>query len=158
MLVQTIVELQIVLLDTHADILSKYLPKEKQCLELFARNLLPGWTSWGNEVMWHAYPQKHCYWSVLALNFLRMILCYQLKIGMFHQHFDKWLESLSKSKGRIICTDQHCRSKVGKDIKERCHYSNGVGYNLEPLSIAAWISNPYCHNIANNRTILKMAQ
>jgi len=51
MLVQTIVELQIVLLGTHADILSKYLPKEKQCLELFARNLLPGWTSWGNEVM-----------------------------------------------------------------------------------------------------------
>ena len=74
------------LLGTHADILSKYLPKEKQCLELFARNLLPGWTSWGNEVMWTCIPPKHCYWSVLALKFLQMIPCYQLKIGMFHQH------------------------------------------------------------------------
>jgi len=32
------------------DILASYLPENPQCLELFARNLLPGWTSWGNEV------------------------------------------------------------------------------------------------------------
>ena len=33
------------------DILQFYLEsKEMKCLELFARNLIPGWTSWGNEV------------------------------------------------------------------------------------------------------------
>lgn len=33
------------------DILAQYLPENPHCLELFARNLLPGWTSWGNEVL-----------------------------------------------------------------------------------------------------------
>ena len=32
------------------DLLSPYLPDSPNCLELFARNLWPGWTSWGNEV------------------------------------------------------------------------------------------------------------
>ncbi|TPX32291.1 hypothetical protein SmJEL517_g04582 [Synchytrium microbalum] len=32
-------------------VLKPYLPKEYRCLELFARNLLPNWTSWGNEVL-----------------------------------------------------------------------------------------------------------
>ncbi|KAK3089573.1 hypothetical protein FSP39_004726 [Pinctada imbricata] len=31
------------------DILMKFLPEKPRCLELFARNLWPGWTSWGNE-------------------------------------------------------------------------------------------------------------
>lgn len=33
------------------DILKEYLPKNSRCLEMFARNLTPGWTSWGNEVL-----------------------------------------------------------------------------------------------------------
>jgi len=33
------------------DVLAPYLPENPQCLELFARNLTPGWTSWGNEVL-----------------------------------------------------------------------------------------------------------
>ncbi|XP_049787305.1 N(6)-adenine-specific methyltransferase METTL4 [Schistocerca cancellata] len=33
------------------EILSAYLPNNAKCLELFARYLLPGWTSWGNEVL-----------------------------------------------------------------------------------------------------------
>ena len=33
-----------------ADILRAYVPKDARCLELFARNLQPGLTSWGNEV------------------------------------------------------------------------------------------------------------
>lgn len=32
------------------DILAKHIPKGSQQLELFARNLHPNWTSWGNEV------------------------------------------------------------------------------------------------------------
>lgn len=32
------------------DILKRYCNKDSRKLELFARNLLPGWTSWGNEV------------------------------------------------------------------------------------------------------------
>lgn len=32
------------------DLLAPYLPKDPCCLELFARNLNHGWTSWGNEV------------------------------------------------------------------------------------------------------------
>eukprot|EP00795_Rhopilema_esculentum_P004978 gene4978-21322_t len=35
------------------DFFAGYLPSNPQCLELFARNLLPGWTSWGNEVIKH---------------------------------------------------------------------------------------------------------
>ncbi|KAI0230573.1 N(6)-adenine-specific DNA methyltransferase METTL4 [Lamellibrachia satsuma] len=35
------------------DILKAYLPDDARCLELFARNLQPGWTSWGNEVLKH---------------------------------------------------------------------------------------------------------
>ncbi|KAL8576526.1 hypothetical protein ACOMHN_003084 [Nucella lapillus] len=36
-----------------ADILQPYLPSSPKCLELFARNLWPGWTSWGREVLKH---------------------------------------------------------------------------------------------------------
>ena len=32
-------------------ILAPYLPKNFRGLEIFARNLLPGWTSFGNEVL-----------------------------------------------------------------------------------------------------------
>ena len=32
------------------DMLTKYCKKDGRKLELFARNLLPDWTSWGNEV------------------------------------------------------------------------------------------------------------
>ena len=35
------------------DVMRQYLPKDAKCLELFARNLLPGWTSWGNEVLFN---------------------------------------------------------------------------------------------------------
>ncbi|XP_042299033.1 N(6)-adenine-specific methyltransferase METTL4-like isoform X1 [Sceloporus undulatus] len=34
-----------------AEILKEYANPEVECLELFARNLQPGWTSWGNEVL-----------------------------------------------------------------------------------------------------------
>ncbi|XP_011606311.2 methyltransferase-like protein 4 [Takifugu rubripes] len=33
------------------DVLKPYVGSEPTCLELFARSLLPGWTSWGNEVL-----------------------------------------------------------------------------------------------------------
>lgn len=33
------------------DVLNEYLPENPQCLELFARYLLPGWTSVGNQVI-----------------------------------------------------------------------------------------------------------
>lgn len=33
------------------EIIRDYLPKEPKCLEIFARYLLPGWTSWGLEVL-----------------------------------------------------------------------------------------------------------
>lgn len=33
------------------DVLKPYIGSEPKCLELFARSLLPGWTSWGNEVL-----------------------------------------------------------------------------------------------------------
>ncbi|KAH0617798.1 hypothetical protein JD844_016393 [Phrynosoma platyrhinos] len=33
------------------EILKEYAKPEVECLELFARNLQPGWTSWGNEVL-----------------------------------------------------------------------------------------------------------
>ncbi|KAI8820561.1 MT-A70-domain-containing protein [Fimicolochytrium jonesii] len=33
------------------DVLTPYIPATARKLELFARNLLPGWTSWGNEVL-----------------------------------------------------------------------------------------------------------
>ena len=32
-------------------LISAYIPHGANCLELFARNLQPGWTSWGNEVL-----------------------------------------------------------------------------------------------------------
>lgn len=35
----------------HTDVLRPYISAEAKCLELFARNLQPGWTSWGNEVL-----------------------------------------------------------------------------------------------------------
>ncbi|KAJ8385841.1 hypothetical protein AAFF_G00181970 [Aldrovandia affinis] len=34
-----------------AEVLKEYLAPDAKCLELFARNLQPGWTSWGNEVI-----------------------------------------------------------------------------------------------------------
>ncbi|KAF3703697.1 Methyltransferase-like protein 4 [Channa argus] len=34
-----------------AEVLKSYIGAEAKCLELFARNLQPGWTSWGNEVL-----------------------------------------------------------------------------------------------------------
>nr|CAD7569452.1 unnamed protein product [Timema californicum] len=34
-----------------SELLSTFLPENPQCLELFARYLLPGWTSWGLEVL-----------------------------------------------------------------------------------------------------------
>ncbi|XP_058871196.1 N(6)-adenine-specific methyltransferase METTL4 isoform X2 [Acipenser ruthenus] len=34
-----------------ADVLKEFVDPEAKCLELFARNLQPGWTSWGNEVL-----------------------------------------------------------------------------------------------------------
>jgi len=33
------------------DLFKEFLPENAKCLELFARGLLPGWTSWGNEVV-----------------------------------------------------------------------------------------------------------
>lgn len=33
------------------DVLKPYIGAEARCLELFARSLQPGWTSWGNEVL-----------------------------------------------------------------------------------------------------------
>lgn len=33
------------------DIFREYLPDNAKCIELFARNLLPNWTSWGNEAL-----------------------------------------------------------------------------------------------------------
>lgn len=33
------------------DVLRPYIAAEARCLELFARSLQPGWTSWGNEVL-----------------------------------------------------------------------------------------------------------
>ena len=35
---------------SHTDVLKKYCNEPSRKLELFARNLLPDWTSWGNEV------------------------------------------------------------------------------------------------------------
>ncbi|XP_047382896.1 N(6)-adenine-specific methyltransferase METTL4 isoform X1 [Sciurus carolinensis] len=34
-----------------AEVLKDYIKPDGKCLELFARNLQPGWTSWGNEVL-----------------------------------------------------------------------------------------------------------
>ncbi|MEQ2217281.1 hypothetical protein XENOCAPTIV_003006 [Xenoophorus captivus] len=34
-----------------SEVLKSYIGAEAKCLELFARNLQPGWTSWGNEVL-----------------------------------------------------------------------------------------------------------
>ncbi|XP_077634297.1 N(6)-adenine-specific methyltransferase METTL4 isoform X1 [Crocuta crocuta] len=34
-----------------AEVLKDYVKPDGECLELFARNLQPGWTSWGNEVL-----------------------------------------------------------------------------------------------------------
>ncbi|KAL4635248.1 methyltransferase-like protein 4 isoform X1 [Arapaima gigas] len=34
-----------------AEVVKEFLGPDSQCLELFARNLQPGWTSWGNEVL-----------------------------------------------------------------------------------------------------------
>jgi len=37
-------------IDYCLELIKHYIPGEKRCLELFARNLLQGFTSWGNEV------------------------------------------------------------------------------------------------------------
>ncbi|KAL4236193.1 Methyltransferase-like protein 4 [Mactra antiquata] len=42
------------------DVLTQYLPENARYLELFARNLQPNWTSWGNEVLLH---QNHGYYE-----------------------------------------------------------------------------------------------
>jgi hypothetical protein len=34
-----------------SDVLAPYLPTKPRCMEIFARYLLPGWTSWGCEVL-----------------------------------------------------------------------------------------------------------
>ncbi|XP_039610778.1 N(6)-adenine-specific methyltransferase METTL4 isoform X1 [Polypterus senegalus] len=34
-----------------SEVLKEYISPDARCLELFARNLQPGWTSWGNEVL-----------------------------------------------------------------------------------------------------------
>lgn len=34
-----------------SEVIKEYLPKDPKCLEIFARYLLPGWTSWGLEVL-----------------------------------------------------------------------------------------------------------
>ena len=39
----------------YVDVLKKYFNKQGRQLELFARSLLPEWTSWGNEVHVHVY-------------------------------------------------------------------------------------------------------
>ncbi|XP_062510122.1 N(6)-adenine-specific methyltransferase METTL4-like [Corticium candelabrum] len=44
-----------------SDVMRQYLPKDAKCLELFARNLLPGWTSWGNEVL--KFQNTDLYWK-----------------------------------------------------------------------------------------------
>lgn len=36
---------------TSLEIIKEYLPDEPKCLEIFARYLLPGWTSWGLEIL-----------------------------------------------------------------------------------------------------------
>lgn len=33
------------------ELFKQHLPKNPNCLEIFARYLLPDWTSWGNEVL-----------------------------------------------------------------------------------------------------------
>jgi hypothetical protein len=33
------------------DVLAPYLPSKPCCMEIFARYLLPGWTSWGRDVL-----------------------------------------------------------------------------------------------------------
>jgi len=33
------------------EIIKEYLPDEPKCLEIFARYLLPRWTSWGLEIL-----------------------------------------------------------------------------------------------------------
>ncbi|XP_060065261.1 N(6)-adenine-specific methyltransferase METTL4-like [Ylistrum balloti] len=35
------------------EVMKEYLPSNPHCLELFARNLCPDWTSWGNQVLKH---------------------------------------------------------------------------------------------------------
>lgn len=37
------------------EVLKRYLKDDPRCLELFARNLWPNWTSWGNEVLLHQH-------------------------------------------------------------------------------------------------------
>eukprot|EP00794_Sanderia_malayensis_P007727 gene7727-8566_t len=53
------------------EVLEQYLPVNPKCLELFARCLLPGWTSWGNEVQifFKEYVEK-LKLKIAALSFL----------------------------------------------------------------------------------------
>ncbi|XP_021356776.1 methyltransferase-like protein 4 isoform X2 [Mizuhopecten yessoensis] len=37
------------------EVMKEYLPPNPHCLELFARNLTPDWTSWGNQVLKHQH-------------------------------------------------------------------------------------------------------
>ncbi|KAL3869697.1 hypothetical protein ACJMK2_042349 [Sinanodonta woodiana] len=46
------------------EVLRQYIPESGCCLELFARNLWPGWTSWGNEVLLHQHTdfyEQYCH-------------------------------------------------------------------------------------------------
>lgn len=47
------------------DVLKSYIGAEARCLELFARSLQPGWTSWGNEVLKF---QRTSYFTVTQTN------------------------------------------------------------------------------------------
>ncbi|KAH9499928.1 Methyltransferase-like protein 4 [Bulinus truncatus] len=38
-----------------SEVFMSYLPKDPSCIELFARNLVPKWTSWGNEPLKHQH-------------------------------------------------------------------------------------------------------
>ncbi|GFS25652.1 methyltransferase-like protein 4 [Elysia marginata] len=38
-----------------SEVLRPFLPSRPQCLELFARNLVPGWVSWGDEPLCHQH-------------------------------------------------------------------------------------------------------
>ncbi|GFN98564.1 methyltransferase-like protein 4 [Plakobranchus ocellatus] len=43
------------LIGNKRNVLQQYLPLKPRCLELFARNLTKGWTSWGNEPLRHQH-------------------------------------------------------------------------------------------------------
>ena len=61
-----------------ADIVRAYTPKDARCLELFARNLQPGVTSWGNEIIpLHQYTQKTIYLHQYTRSLLKIEFFYK---------------------------------------------------------------------------------